>query len=61
MLPRIFWILAFFGAIFGGMLVVGSFGEDSAPKQAASAAVGCGFAVVPYVVARAIQELGRKP
>lgn len=57
MLVKLFWILAFFGGVFGALLIANAFGEDSAPKQAASAAVGCGLAVAPYVIARAVAEL----
>jgi len=60
MLVKLFWILAFFGGVLGGLLVAGAFVEDSAPKQAASAAVGCGLAIVPYVIARAVAELSPK-
>ena len=47
MLIRIFWILTFFGAVFGGMLVFATLGEDSAPKQAAGAAIAACLAVIP--------------
>lgn len=60
MLVKLFWILAFFGGAFGALFIAGAFGEDSAPKQAASAAVGCGLAIVPYVIARAVAELSPK-
>lgn len=60
MLVKLFWIVAFFGGVFGGLMVSAAFVEDSAPKQAASAAVGCGLAIVPYVIARAVGELGTK-
>lgn len=60
MIARLFWILTFFCAVFGGVLILGALGQDSAPKQAASAAVGCGFAIIPYVLARAASELSAK-
>lgn len=60
MLVKLFWILAFFGGVFGGLLIAAAFNEDSAPKQAASAAIGCGLAIVPYVIARAVAELSPK-
>lgn len=57
MIAKAFWILTFFGAAFGGAFVLSTFVQDSAPKQAASAALGCGLAIVPYVLARAASEL----
>lgn len=38
MLTKLFWILAFFGGVFGGLLVAGAFVEDSAPKRGAGGA-----------------------
>lgn len=60
MIARLFWILTFFSSVFGGVLILGALGQDSAPKQAASAALGCGFAIIPYVLSRAASELSAK-
>ena len=55
-----FWVLVILGSIIGGLFLLYSFSLDGAPQQAAAAAVGVGFAVIPYCLARAITIL-RKP
>jgi hypothetical protein len=50
------WVVAAIGALAGSLFVIGAFFEDSAPKQAASAAVGLGLAVIPYCLARSCDE-----
>jgi hypothetical protein len=45
-------------SLFGGIrLIEGLIVADSAPQQAAAAAMAVAFAVIPYCAARAIQEL----
>lgn len=46
----VFKILTFVGAAIGALLVFSSFADDSAPRQAASAAVALFFVVAPYCV-----------
>lgn len=60
LIARTFWVCALLGAVGGGfvgyMSVVMASG---APQEAAGAAIGCLIAVVPYVFARAVDELTR--
>ncbi len=50
------FVLAGLGAVLGGFtLFAGMLLTKSAPQEAASAAMAVGFAVVPYVLARAVQ------
>lgn len=57
---RWLWTLAGAVALYGGIDGVLTFPlADSAPQQAAIAAVMCAYAVVPYVVARAFDEATR--
>jgi hypothetical protein len=54
----IVWTIAMIGAVVGGvdlLLVVRL--QDTAPQQAVVAAMSVGWAVVPYVIARACDEL----
>ena len=52
---RIFSIFTVIGSVLGGLGVLSSFLMNSAPQQAAAAAVGVGFAVVPYCFTRAFE------
>ena len=56
-LTKLIWIAPLLGAILGGIELLALGGAESAPQQAAGAAMACGYAVVPYVLARAIQAL----
>lgn len=57
---KFFWAMAIVGAVFGALqLVMGEASATGAPQQAASAAMACATAVVPYVLARAVDELTR--
>ena len=52
------WILALLGALIGGVdLILMVRIQDSAPQQAVVAAMACGWGVLPYVFARACDEL----
>jgi len=54
------WILAALGALYGAFTAIVGFNEAvSAPQQAAAAAMGAAYAVIPYVLARAVGELAR--
>lgn len=48
------WIVVIF-AVIGGLFALLGLSSDSAPKMAAWAAMGCAFAVIPYVIFRASQ------
>lgn len=54
------WFLAACGVAVGGfILVTALLGSNGAPQEAAGAALGCGFAILPYVLARAFDEITR--
>ena len=56
----LFWAIALLGALAGGaFLVLGLLTAQGAPQQAAAGAIGAGLAVVPYVLARSVEELTR--
>jgi hypothetical protein len=55
-----FWIITILGSCIGGLFMFGAFLESGAPQQAASAALGIGFAVIPYCLARAVSEIQSK-
>ena len=57
----VFWLLSIVGALFGAITLVESFTADSAPKQAAAAAMAVGLTVIPYCLARAISALTTDP
>jgi sugar phosphate permease len=57
-MTKLFYILTILGAFLGAaVLIIGLIGANGAPQQAAAGAVACAFAVIPYVIARAFQEL----
>ena len=52
------WVIALICGVIGfvqGVLSV--FGANSAPQQAAGAAMGIAWAVIPYCICRAIQQM----
>lgn len=52
------WKTTKYMSIFGAVLLLASmFLMDSAPQQAALASIAIGFAVIPYCIARANQEI----
>jgi hypothetical protein len=56
----VFWALSFLGAVAGGGIAyVGVVSASGAPQEAAAAAIGCCVAIVPYVIARSVDELVR--
>jgi hypothetical protein len=55
-----FWVIAIVGAVFGGLQLFSSMmSATGAPQQAAGAAMGAAMAIIPYVIARAVDELTR--
>lgn len=53
------WIMVIIGSILGGLgTLLGILTANGAPQQAAAAAMGVAFAVIPYCFARAVQEIG---
>ena len=50
------YIVTLISSAMGGLvLVIGSMRANSAPQEAAAAAMGIGLAVIPYVFARCVQ------
>ncbi len=45
-------IVAYIGCVLAILFVLGAFAGDSAPQEAASAAIALCFAVIPYVLVR---------
>lgn len=59
-LVKIFYSLAAVGAFIGGFEFFSAMTKaQSAPQQAAGAAMALCWAVLPYVLARAVQEANR--
>ncbi len=57
---RFIWILPLFGSLIAGLEFFNSLiSATSAPQQAAGAAMAMGWAVLPYVFARAADELNK--
>lgn len=58
-MKKIFWVLVIIGAIVGGINFIfeALLFAKSAPQQAASAAISIGFVVLPYCLARAVDQL----
>jgi hypothetical protein len=56
----VLWILTILGELAGAATVIFDvLTADSAPKQAAGAAMAVSFVVIPYCVARAVEGLSR--
>ena len=54
------WILVIIGSILGGLaFFIGLSAANSAPQEAAAAAIAVAFAVIPYCLARAVSEMGQ--
>jgi hypothetical protein len=55
---KFLWLLTALGSLVGAFFLIASiFMDMSAPQQAAAAGVAVGCAVIPYCLARAVQEL----
>ena len=55
------WVLTCIGGIVGALLLFTGLTESNgAPQEAAVAAVSIALVVIPYCVARAASELGKK-
>jgi len=55
---KFFYVISLLCAGVSIFNLLGATLQDSAPKQAAAAAIAIGWAVVPYVIARSIEKLG---
>ena len=59
-MTKFLWSLTIVGSILGALTIaVGVAGATGAPQQAAAAAIGIAFAVIPYCLARAVSEMKR--
>jgi len=54
------WWLAILGTLAGAIGLVSTFAVNSAPQQAAGAAIAIAFAVLPYCLARAVEGVQGK-
>ena len=59
-MEKFLWILAIIGSILGGLIaLIGVAAASGAPQEAAAAAMGVAFAVIPYCLARAASEVSK--
>ncbi len=59
-MKKLLWVLTIIGSVIGGLIVcAGVLGASGAPQEAAAAAMGVAFAVIPYCLARAVSEIGK--
>lgn len=57
-MQKILWVVTVLGSALGALTaLVGVMAANGAPQEAAAAAVGIAFAVIPYCLARAVGEL----
>lgn len=62
MFAKICWGWAAFVAVVqAASLILGLEDADSAPQQAAAAAIAAAWVIIPYVFARAVSELANPP
>ena len=55
---KILWVISLLCSAIGFIEgILGVFGAQSAPQQAAGAAMGVAWAVIPYCICSAIQQL----
>ena len=59
-MKKILWVITAVGAVLGALTVVGGvMAANGAPQEAAAAAVGVAFAVIPYCLAKSVSEYGK--
>lgn len=57
-MKKALWIITIIGSILGALTAfAGVAGANGAPQEAAAAAMGLAFAVIPYCLARAASEI----
>jgi hypothetical protein len=55
---KFFWIITAIAGALAGLLFIGFVGTaNGAPQEAAGAAIAIGTAIIPYVFARALDEI----
>jgi len=53
-----FWVITILCSLVGALVAfIGVSAANGAPQEAASAAMGMAFAVIPYCLARAVSEI----
>jgi hypothetical protein len=58
--PKLYWKIAMISSCIGSVVfVLLNVAANGAPQQAAGSAMAIGLAVIPYVLARAVQELNK--
>lgn len=55
----IFWVVTMLGGVLGLAQLGSALTADSAPRQAAAAALALAFPVIPYCFTRALSEIGK--
>ena len=60
-MQRILWLITVCGALLAFLTLGVAMTENSAPRQAAAAGIALCFAVIPYVLSRAMAELNLLP
>ena len=59
-MKKFLWMLTILGSALGGAVaIIGVSASRGAPQEAAAAAMGIAFAVIPYCLARASSEFGK--
>ena len=59
-MKKFLWVLVIIGSMLGGAaFMIGVPSAEGAPQEAAAAAIGIAFAVIPYCLARAVSEMGK--
>ena len=51
------WLITILSCLAGAIELSAAFSADSAPKQAAGAAMAAGCCIVPYCISRALQAI----
>jgi hypothetical protein len=57
---NVFWLIALLGSVLSAYMLFQAFTADSAPKQGAAAAMALGVAVIPYCLARSVENIDRR-
>jgi hypothetical protein len=54
---KLWWVITILGGIVASLFFAIAVASDSAPKEAAGAALALGWVVIPYCIARACTEI----
>lgn len=59
-MKKFLWIITAMSSVLGALTaIVGISAANGAPQEAAAAAMGVAFAVIPYCLAKAVSEYGK--